>query len=162
MTTTDTVQQPPAAREVYAAAWKAIHSLIGDGLPLPHAVTAYSDGGFTIAFDHLADGRVWAGALGLELKNGTERHATDLGRGAMTHYAGQHRGAAIALFVHEPADLIDVPMVADVEAYVGEPKLPAASSDYFREDLETGAPLPRGVEGHHLGSRFTCLAEGGE
>lgn len=34
--------------------------------------------------------------------------------------------------------------------------------DYLREDLETGEPLPDGVEGHQLGSRSACLVEGGE
>lgn len=157
MTTTDTVQQTSSERDPYRAAWRTVLSLMGDELPLPLAVTVYDDGGFTVSFDHLSDGRTWAEAFRLELKHGAERRATDLSRGAITHYQGVHHGALIALFVHEPADLIGVPLVeaaADVEAYVGAPKLPAAAApDYFREDLETGAPL---------GTRFACLAEGGE
>lgn len=182
MTTTDTVPQSPDPRETYRAAWQSIYSLIGDGLPLPHAVTAYSDGGFTITFTDLSSGRTWAGALALELRNDTERHANSPGSGAITHYSGEHRGSPVALFVHEPGDLIGVPLieaVADVEVYVGEPLAPRiAVTDYFREDAETRAPLPAGVEGYRVDTErmadverardaddpqwFRCLAERGE
>lgn len=147
MTTTENLQQTTDTRDQYLNAWQIVQSGIKDGLRPPRGLTAWGDGGLTLMFNDLAEGRAWVRALGLELRNDTERRAAESGREAITYYAGAYAGAAVALFIHEPAEQIGVPLeepdrtLTSVEQEA-EARATEGGRTPYDATVEDAAPLP--------------------
>lgn len=158
VTTTDTVPQSPDPRETSPAKRLAEALNRIEDLPKPVEIRGHRATVIIDASGDLGRAMPWVYALQLTPDGQIRRQVKGDHPAAYSCFTGAVGAVDVELYVCEPADRVGAALVTAARVLDALP----GASDYFREDVETGAPIPDGVEGHHLGSRSVCLAEGGE